>query len=179
MMKNLCKFWIQNEGFSLFLRRCNMEKNFDKGWRFYFQEKKTCHISFKKLFSNYECLDAVLKFISKEWGKRKIFFDDYELIYPRLITSLKWRFGHVLFERKKKNGKCSWKNVWKYSGGDPWNLHTKVLSVQDIPIKEWTYLFDHKGKKVGYCTMKKIHSTEKFSMLSAVVFPGIVRDINN
>ena len=38
-------------------------------------------------------------------GKKKYFFDNYELIYPRLITSLKWRIDYVLFERKKKNGK--------------------------------------------------------------------------
>ena len=40
---------------------------------------------------------------------------EYELIYQRFITSLKWRFDYVLFERKKKNGECSSKNVCKCS----------------------------------------------------------------
>ena len=84
-------------------------KNFRLRLVFLFPRKK--HISFKNSFSDYECFGAVLNFILKEWEKRKIFFDDCELIYPRLITLLKWRFDYVLFERKKKNGKCSRKNV--------------------------------------------------------------------
>ena len=105
-------------------------------------KKKNIHISFKKSFSDCECFDAVLKFISKEWEKRNIFCDNYELIYPRMITSLKWHFDYVLFERKKKYRKCSWKNVWKYSRRDPWNLYTEILPGQDIPIKEGTHIFD-------------------------------------
>ena len=84
-------------------------KNFRLRLVFLFPRKK--HIFFKNSFSDYECFGAVLNFILKEWEKRKIFFDDCELIYPRLITLLKWRFDDVLFERKKKNGKCSRKNV--------------------------------------------------------------------
>ena len=72
---------------------------------FLFLRKKKC--SHKKLFPDYKLFDLILKFIAEEWEKRKIFFCDYELIYPRLITSLKWHFDYVFFERKKKNGKCS------------------------------------------------------------------------
>ena len=112
-----------------------------------FLRKKNKKCLHKKLFPDYKCFDLILKFIAEEWEKWKIFFWDYELIYPRLITSLKWHFDYVFFERKKKNGKCSWKNVWKYSRCDPWNLHTKILPGQDIPIKEGTHIFDFQEKQ--------------------------------
>ena len=46
-------------------------------------------------------------FISDEWEKRKIVFEDYKIIYPFLITSLKWKFDYVFFERKAKKWKTT------------------------------------------------------------------------
>ena len=66
------------------------------------RKKKHVHIAFKIPISEYEFFDRLIDFISDEWEKRKIFFEDYKMIYPRLITSLKWKFDYVFFERKAK-----------------------------------------------------------------------------
>ena len=63
------------------------------------------HIAFKKPVSEYELFDRLIDFVSNEWEKRKIFFEDYKMIYPGLISSLKWKFDYVFFERKTRNGK--------------------------------------------------------------------------
>ena len=56
------------------------------------RKKKHVHIAFKIPISEYEFFDRLIDSISDEWEKRKIFFEDYKMIYPRLITSLKWKF---------------------------------------------------------------------------------------
>ena len=52
-------------------------------------KKKHVHIAFRKSISDYDCFGKILEFVSEEWEKRKFFFEGDELIYPRLITSLK------------------------------------------------------------------------------------------
>ena len=49
----------------------------------FISKKKNIPIAFEKSFPDYECFDLILKFISDEWKKRKLFFGDYELIYRR------------------------------------------------------------------------------------------------
>ena len=63
------------------------------------------HIDFKMPIFEYESFDRLIGFISNEWEKKKIFFEDYKMIYPRLISSLKWKLDYVFFETKIKNGK--------------------------------------------------------------------------
>ena len=38
-----------------------------------------------------------------EKTKKKV--PDYKMTYPRLINSMRWKFGYVFFEKKKKKGK--------------------------------------------------------------------------
>ena len=72
------------------------------------QKKGQVHVAFRKSISDYDCFDKILEFISEEWEKRKFFFEGYELIYHRLITSLKWRFDYLIFKKEKgKNGSCT------------------------------------------------------------------------
>ena len=63
----------------------------------YISKKRHVHIAFQKPISHHDCFDKILEFIPKESEERKLFFEGYELIYPRLITSLKWRFDYVFF----------------------------------------------------------------------------------
>ena len=73
----------------------------------YISKKRHVHIAFRKPISDLDCFDRIPEFISEEWKKRKFFFEEHELIYTRLITSLKWRFDHVFFKKEKvKNGSC-------------------------------------------------------------------------
>lgn len=70
-------------------------------------KKRHIHIAFRKPISNHDCFDKILEFISRMGKKKKRFFEGYKPIYPRLITSLKWRFDYVFFKQKKgKNGSC-------------------------------------------------------------------------
>ena len=71
-------------------------------------KKRHVHIVFRKSVSDYDYFDKILELISDEWEKRKIYFESYELIYPRLITSLKWRFDYPFFKKEKvKDGFCT------------------------------------------------------------------------
>ena len=65
------------------------------------QKKRHVHIAFKIQISEYKSLDELNEFISNEWEKR-IFFFDYIMIYSRLISSMRWKFDYVFFEKKKK-----------------------------------------------------------------------------
>lgn len=67
-----------------------------------FKKRKHVHIEFKIALSDYECFDCIITFVSDDWEKRKIFFSGYGMIYPRLISSMKWRFEYVLFWKKEK-----------------------------------------------------------------------------
>ena len=72
------------------------------------KKKHVHHTAFRKSISDYDCFEKILEFISEEWEKRKFFFEGYKLIYPRLITSLRWRFDYLIFKKGKgKNGSCT------------------------------------------------------------------------
>ena len=62
-----------------------------------FKKRKHVHIEFKIALSDYECFDCIITFVSDDWEKRKIFFSGYGMVYPRLISSMKWRSDYVLF----------------------------------------------------------------------------------
>lgn len=68
-------------------------------------KEKHVHITCKIPISDHDSFDKLIGFISDEWEKRKAFFENYKMIYPRLISSLKWKFDYVRFIRKEKNGK--------------------------------------------------------------------------
>ena len=69
------------------------------------KKKKQVHIAFKIPISEYESFDRLVGFISNKWEKIRIFFEDYKMIYPYLISSLKLKFDYIFFERETKNGK--------------------------------------------------------------------------
>ena len=59
------------------------------------------HLAFKLPLSDYDCFDKVIDLISDDWERRKIFFAEHETIYLRLISSMKWKFDYVFFEKRK------------------------------------------------------------------------------
>ena len=93
--------------FCCFSKEAIWKKFSTKANVFISKKKKHVQVAFKKSFPDYEYFDLILSFFAEEWEKWKIFFCDYELIYLRLITSLKWHFNYAFFERKKKKGKCA------------------------------------------------------------------------
>ena len=61
------------------------------------KKKRHVHIAFTIPIIQYESFDRLIDFIFKVWEKRKIFFYDYKVMYPRLLSSLKWKFDYVFF----------------------------------------------------------------------------------
>ena len=115
----------------------------------------------------------------RRMGKKKIFFKEYEPIYPRLITSWKWRFDYVLFEIKKKNGKRSWRNVWKFSRCNAWNVHQKYYIAKiSQSKKDHIYLIARK-RKAGCCMRRKTRYAKKVLALAPAHLHGTVKDTNN
>ena len=69
------------------------------------KKKKHVYLAFKLPHSDYNYFDKVIDLISHNWERRKIFFAEYEMIYPRLISSMKWKFDYVFFEKKREKRK--------------------------------------------------------------------------
>ena len=74
---------------------------------FAFKKERHAHLAFKLPISDYESFDKMIDFISGHWEKRKVFFDDYQMVYLRLISSIKFTFDYVFFEKKKRNAKTT------------------------------------------------------------------------
>ena len=91
--------------FCCYLKQALHEKIFLDADVFVSKKKGHVDVAFKIPISEYSSFDKLIDFICKEWEKRKIFFCDYKMIYPRLISSLKWKFDYVFFEKKSRNGK--------------------------------------------------------------------------
>ena len=60
------------------------------------------HFEFKEPLLSIPYHKEIISRIRKKWKERQFFFEDYEMIYPRLISSWRWRFQYVLFKKKKK-----------------------------------------------------------------------------
>ena len=66
------------------------------------KKKGLVHIAFKKTLTSYLNFKNIIQFASDEWRKRKMFFTNYEMIYPILIPSLKWKYDFVFFKKVGK-----------------------------------------------------------------------------
>ena len=66
------------------------------------KKKGLVHIAFKKALTSCLNFKNIIQFASDEWRKRKMFFTNYEMIYPILIPSLKWKYDFVFFKKVGK-----------------------------------------------------------------------------
>lgn len=64
------------------------------------KKEKHVHIAFRIPLSDYDYFDKVIDLISNEWKRHKIFFNNYEMIYPRLILSTKSKFDYAFLEKE-------------------------------------------------------------------------------
>ena len=74
--------------FCFYLKDALLEK-FSLDVVFVSKKKKHLRTAFKIPISNYDSFEKLIDFISDKWEKRKAFFENYKMIYPRLISSLK------------------------------------------------------------------------------------------
>ena len=66
------------------------------------RKKSLVHFAFKKPLSRYSDFDNIIQFVSDGWRKRKIFFTNYKMVYPMLISSFKWKYDYVFFKKVTK-----------------------------------------------------------------------------
>ena len=50
------------------------------------RKKGLLYFAFKKPFSSYSNFGNIIQFVPDEWRKRQIFFTNYKMIYPMLIS---------------------------------------------------------------------------------------------
>ena len=65
------------------------------------RKEKLVNFAFESFFSFY---DQLIRFVYVKWEQRR-FLMSYEMVYPRLITSLCWKFDYVFFNEWKMQ-KC-------------------------------------------------------------------------
>ena len=68
-----------------------LSKKFSSTPTYWFEKRRDIHFVCKIPISKYESFDRLTDFISNECENRNIFFDDHKMIYPRLISSFKWK----------------------------------------------------------------------------------------
>lgn len=69
---------------------------------FVLRKKCNVHFAFEKILTSYYFFDKLILFAKSEWEKRKFFFDNYEMVNPKSIVSLKWKNDYIFFQKKKK-----------------------------------------------------------------------------
>ena len=65
------------------------------------RKKRLVHFTFKKPLTSHVFFNYLIVFVKNEWEKRQRFLENYEIINPRFVYSLKWRFDYVFFQLKK------------------------------------------------------------------------------
>lgn len=65
------------------------------------RKKRLVHFAFKKPLTSHVFFNYLIVFVKNEREKRQRFLENYEIINPRFVYSLKWRFDYVFFQLKK------------------------------------------------------------------------------
>ena len=92
----------KNEGVLFLFKRDRFEEIFGWHWYVCLKKNKHQHIAFKIRIWDYDSFGKLIHFISDKWEKRKVFFEKYKIIYPRLISLLKWKFDYVFLKARRK-----------------------------------------------------------------------------
>ena len=64
------------------------------------RKKKHIHFCSEKGLLSFDESDGILAFIYNWWSKCKLLFENYEIVYPHLITSICWKYDHIIFRKK-------------------------------------------------------------------------------
>ena len=78
-------------------------------------KKRHVQISFKIPISECKIFWSTCWIYLKGVGKKKKELSDYKMTYSRLISSMRWKFDYVFFEKKKK-----WKTLCKKNYAIKW-----------------------------------------------------------
>ena len=65
-----------------------------------FRGKKQVHFAFDKPFTSIIQHSEILNLIQIEWRNNKNYFKNYEIVFPRLIHSTKWKYDYAFLEKK-------------------------------------------------------------------------------
>lgn len=138
----------KNEGVLFLFKRDRFEEIFGWHWYVCLKKNKHQHIAFKIRIWDNDSFGKLIHFISDKWEKRKVFFEKYKIIYPWLISFLKWKFDYVFFENKTKNEKPNLrKSLQQNSRCCAWDIYKKILFRQDFAVEERPHIY--------YCQKKE------------------------
>ena len=69
------------------------------------KKKKIFRICFEQQFISYPNFQDIINLITLHWKERKYFLDNCQLIYPKIIQSIKFKYDYISFVRKRKHAK--------------------------------------------------------------------------
>ena len=64
------------------------------------KKKKKVHYAFQTPLISYPFFHDILAVLTLRWDERKLFLDNYEMLYPKINTSIKWKNE---MDKKKQN----------------------------------------------------------------------------
>ena len=144
------------------------------------KKKKLVHIALKIPISDYGSIGKLINFISDEWEKIKAFFENYNMIYPRLINSLKRKFDYVLFQRKGKMENETLENLCNKIVDVVHETFTrKFYFVKILQSKKGHIYLIVRKKKGDLLKRKKTLCIKKYLMFPGVLLNGTVTDMTS
>ena len=66
------------------------------------KKKKLAHFGLYKPLISYPFFHGIINLVADRWKERKIFFSFYEMIYPKLNGSMKWKNDCIFLRENKK-----------------------------------------------------------------------------
>lgn len=65
-----------------------------------FFKKRLVYFAFKRGLLSFDKHGEIIQFIYKEWANGEMYFDDYEIIYTQLMSSVRLRYDYFIFRKK-------------------------------------------------------------------------------
>ena len=65
--------------------------------------KRFDYFAFKQPLLSYPFYKELFHFVGKKKESLRDFFEDYEIVFPHLISSLRWIYEFVFFQKTKKD----------------------------------------------------------------------------
>ena len=151
-------------------------RNLSSGQIFLCLRKKARSHNIQKAVRLLSIFKWALEFCQKRAEKKKIvFFPNYEIIYPRLITSLKWHYDDLFFERKKKR-KTVFDKLCENTVDVIYQTFTRKHYLVRISQSKTSHIYCKKKKGGGCCLRKRMCFTAEFLMSLEVFLVGFVKN---
>ena len=138
------------------------------------------HIAFKIPISDYGSIGKLIDFISDEWEKIKAFFENYNMIYLRLINSLKRKLIMCFFKGREKMENETLENLYNKIVDVVHETFTRKFYFVKISQSKKGHIYLIVRKKKGdLLKRKKTPYIKKYLMFPGVLLNGTVTDMTS